>query len=162
LKKTVGQVSLTMVLYASPFGQRAVKFNRPTSPAQVPLQLATVDRARWVKAQAGGAGCTADRFGDDERRMGSQLAETSSAIFLRIDERVLLAGSNSCTGDDLPALRLARLSELFSIFACAGQHFWWRRAANPIGYQISVEGFERRLILQMTGKIGNSGQRISD
>ncbi len=89
-----------------------------------------------------------DRFGDDERRIGIELAENRQAHLLRIDEAMLFGRVEPMRANDLPAFGSQRLRELVLHFRlCRPAFLVGGEPQIAIGHQIDVEGFERRLIL---------------
>ena len=99
----------------------------PTSPGQVPDQLATVRIGAAVRDQPAQdvVRILPDRLGDDQRGVGIDAGEDRHALLLGADEAV--PQPSACRDGRGPAVRRASQTaapSACSIAACAGQHFW--------------------------------------
>ncbi len=103
------------------------RFNMPTRPGQVPLQLATVRIGTAMGGQAGQyvMAVLPDALGDNQRGAGVQLAEHLDAHFLGVNEAVLLLLVEGMGANDGPAFGFQGPGEeRLPSSACAGQHCW--------------------------------------
>ena len=102
-------------------------------------------------------------FGDDERLIGIELAENFQAHLLRIDEAVLLGRVELMRAKDLPAFASQGVREFVLHFRLFRPAFLVGGEPQiAIGYQISVEGFERRLILHDWKDLETPVNELSD
>ncbi len=89
-----------------------------------------------------------DRFGDDQRLMGIELAKNLQAHLLRIDEAMLFGRVERMRANDLPAFGAQRLREFVLHFRLFRPAFLVGGEPQiAIGHEIDVSGFECRLLL---------------